>query len=287
MTFLPFVGTGLGLGAIYGMAALGLVILYRSSGTVNFAFGALGALAAHVTWQLLQWEIPAFVAWPAGILASVSASVGYGRMVSARLIERETVVRSIATLGFALLLLGLISTVWGPGLPRRLTLPTDQIAISELGFKLSLTRIIALGFAILAAIAMDQILRRTRVGLAMRSMAASRPISTLIGVPVLATDTAAWAVSGLFAGVTGLFLSVLIVMSPIPLTFLVIPALAAAIIGRMNSMFLALVGGLFCGMGEALLTGVPDLAVYRSAFPYVLALVVMTLTANRLPGATK
>lgn len=82
--------------------------------------------------------------------------------------------------------------------------------------------------AALAALAVGQVLVRIRLGLAMRAMAASRPTATVIGVPALATDTAAWAISGLFAGVTGLFLSVLIVMSPIPLTFVVIPALAAA-----------------------------------------------------------
>ena len=71
MIFTPFIGSGLGLGAIYGLAALGLVILFRASGTVNFAMGALGALAAHVTWQLIQWDVPTPIAWAVGILASM------------------------------------------------------------------------------------------------------------------------------------------------------------------------------------------------------------------------
>lgn len=287
MNLFPYIATGFGLGSIYGMAAVGLVILFRASGTVNFAMGALAALAAHVTWQLTQWNVPDALAWLAGIAAATLASVGYGRLVSARLIEREETVRSIATLGFALFLLGLIITLWGPGLPRRLTLPTDQMSVTVLGIRLTYTRLLALAFAILAAFAVWQVLTRTRLGLAMRAMAANRPTATLIGVPVLSTDTAAWAVSGFFAGVTGLFLSVLIVMSPIPLTFLVIPALAAAVIGRMTSMPGALLGGFACGMGEALMTGVPMLSVYRSAFPYLIALVFLTLTAHRLPGASR
>ena len=280
MNLFPYIATGLGLGAIYGMAALGLVILFRASGTVNFSMGALGALAAHVTWQLIQIGAPWVLAWGAGIAAATLASVGYGRLVSARLIERDQTVRSIASLGFALFLLGLNITVWGPGLPRRLTLPTDHLSVLILGVKLTYTRLIALGFAVLAALAVGQVLTRTRLGLAMRAMAASRPTATVIGVPVLATDTAAWAISGFFAGVTGLFLSVLIVMSPVPLTFLVIPALAAAAIGRMTSMRGAIVGGLICGLGEAMLTGVPMFTVYRSAFPYVIALVFLTLRAG-------
>lgn len=287
MTFLPFIGTGLGLGAIYGLAAIGLVILFRASGTVNFAMGALGALAAHVTWQLIQWGLPEPLSWASGMLAAMLASVGYGRLVSARLIDREQSVRSVATLGFALLLLGLVITVWGPGLPRRLRLPTDLMSIQPFGIRLSYTRLLALAFAILAAGGMGLLLARTRLGLAMRAMAASRPIATVIGVPVVATDTAAWAISGLIAGATGLLLSVLIVMSPIPLTFLVVPSLAAAVIGRMTSLPGALAGGILCGLGEAMLTGVPALSVYRSAFPYVLALIFLTLSANRLPGSQR
>ncbi len=287
MNLIPFIGTGLGLGAIYGLAAIGLVILFRASGTVNFAMGALGALAAHVTWQLIQWGVAEPLAWALGILSAMLASVLYGWLISARLIDREQTVRSVATLGFALLLLGLIITLWGPGLPRRLRLPTDLMSIQPFGVRLSYTRLLALGFAVLAALGMGLLLAKTRIGLAMRAMAASRPIATVIGVPVVATDMAAWAISGLFAGMTGLLLSVLIVMSPGPLTFLVIPSLAAAVIGRMTSLPGALIGGLLCGLGEALLTGIPALSVYRSAFPYVLALVFLTLAARRLPGASR
>lgn len=103
MNLFPYITTGLGLGAIYGMAAAGLVIRFRASGTVNFA---MGALLAHVTWQLAQRDVPGVLAWAAGIAAVTLAPVLYGPLVSARLIERDQMVRSIATLGFALFLLG-------------------------------------------------------------------------------------------------------------------------------------------------------------------------------------
>ena len=196
----------------------------------------------------------------------------YGRFVSARLVDRDPVVRSIATLGLALFLLGICSAIWGPGLPRRLSLPTDAMALSEFGIRVSYTRLAALAFAIVSAAGMGLLLTRTRLGLAMRALAASRAISTVIGVPVVATDGAAWLLSGVFAGVVGLMLSVLVVMSPIPLTFLVIPAIAAAVLGGLSSLPGALIGGLVCGLAEALLTGVPSLATYRSALPYLLAL---------------
>ena len=63
MNLLPFVASGLGLGAIYGMSGVGLVVLYRASGTFNFAFGALGALSAHCAWSLIQIGTPVAPAW--------------------------------------------------------------------------------------------------------------------------------------------------------------------------------------------------------------------------------
>ena len=282
MIFTPFIATGLGLGAVYGIAAMGVVILYRASGTINFAFGALGALAAHVAWQLIEFGAPTPLAWFSGIAASGLGSLIYGRWVSARLVDRDPVVRSIATLGLALFLLGIVSAVWGPGLPRRLTLPTDALVVVVDGLRISYTRIAALAFAVLAGGAMGLLLTRTRLGLAMRALAASRAISTVIGVPVVATDGVAWLLSGIFAGAVGLLLSVLVVMSPIPLTFLIIPALAAAILGGLSSLPGALAGGLVCGLSEAMLTGVPAVATYRSALPYLLALLVTALPFARL-----
>lgn len=282
MNLTPFIATGLGLGAVYGIAAMGVVILYRASGTINFAFGALGALAAHVAWQSIEWGVPAPLAWGLGIAASSVGLLLYGRLVSARLVDRDPVVRSIATLGLALFLLGIVSAIWGPGLPRRLTLPTEPMALAPFGLRISYTRLAALAFVVIAAGSMGLLLNRTRLGLAMRSLAASRAISVVIGVPVVATDGAAWFLSGVFAGAVGLLLSVLVVMSPITLTFLIIPALAAAILGGLTSLPGALLGGLVCGLAEAMLTGVPGLATYRSALPYLLALLATMLPLTPL-----
>ena len=275
MNLLPFVATGIGLGAVYAMSGVGLVLLYRAAGTLNFAFGALGALAAHCAWTLIQFDMPTAPAWIVGIIVSTLTSLLYGRYVSARLVDRDRTVRAICTLGFALAILGALTTIWGPGLPRRLTLPTDNMFVIGLGLRLSYTRIVALLIAVLAVIGVGVLLSRTRTGLAMRALASNRVVSQTIGVRIRATDAIAWLISGVFAGVAGLLLGDLVVLNPLTLTFLVIPAMAAAIIGALRSMIGAFVGGMLCGMAEALLIGVPDLADVRSAAPYVIAILVM------------
>jgi len=285
LNFLPFIATGIGLGAVYGMSAIGLVVLYRSSGTINFAFGALGAAGAHLTWALIEYAgFPILPAWLAGIALATLLSYGYGRLVSSRLADRSQSVRAMATLGFALLILGTITTIFGPGLPRRLSLPTDLVNIVIFGVKISLTRILAFLFAILTMLLMSLLLSRTRIGLAMRALANNRRISSQIGIDVVRVDSIAWLISGMFAGICGLVFADLLLMSPIPLTFLVIPALAAAVLGRLTSMAWALVGGMIAGLAEALLTAVPAVSSMRSAAPYVIALIFIALSRSMPSG---
>lgn len=284
MNFVPFIATGIGLGAVYGMSAIGLVVLYRSSGTINFAFGALGAAAAHCTWTLIEVDVPVWLAWFCGILLATALSFLYGRFVSSQLADRSQSVRAIATLGLALLLLGTITSIWGPGLPRRLSLPTDQMNAVIFGLKISYTRLGALFFALFSMIAVGLLLTRTRIGLAMRALASSRTISSQIGIDVATADSVAWIISGAFAGISGLILADLLLMSPIPLTFLVIPAIAAAVLGRLHSMPGAFVGGMVAGLAEAMLTVVPHVGALRSAAPYVIALLFITFVTHAQIG---
>src|SRR5882757_1745774 len=98
MNLLPFVAAGIGTGSIYALSGVGLVVLYRSSGTLNFAFGALGAVAAYCTWSLLRADVAPVMAWAAGIAVATALSFGYGRVIAPRLAARDRVVRAVGTL---------------------------------------------------------------------------------------------------------------------------------------------------------------------------------------------
>ena len=126
MSLLPFIASGIGLGAVYALSSVGLVILYRASGTLNFAFGAFGGVSAFLAWELDGKT--AFRRRSAGLSGSrVSTAIayGYGRVFAPRLAHRDRVVRAIATLGLALFLFGGMALYWGVGVARRLVLPTD------------------------------------------------------------------------------------------------------------------------------------------------------------------
>jgi branched-chain amino acid transport system permease protein len=286
MNLLPFVASGIGLGAVYALSSVGLVILYRASGTLNFAFGAFGGISAFLAWQLTQDGVPLAVSSIVGVAVSTGIAYAYGRVFAPRLAHRDRVVRAIATLGLALFLFGGMAWYWGVGVARRLVLPTDLNFVLLFGVRLSLTRLIALGVALAMIGAVSLLLSRTRIGLGMRALASDRNISAAIGVRVVQIDSLAWLLNGMFAGIAGILLANISRLDPGTLTFLVIPAIAAAIMARLSSLPGAFVGGMVAGMIEALLVAVPEAANLRSAGPYIAALIfLMIVGAGQGVGA--
>ena len=277
MNLLPFIASGIGLGAVYALSSVGLVVLYRASGTLNFAFGAFGGISAFLAWQLTQEGVPLAVSSIVGVAVSTGIAYAYGRLFAPRLAHRDRVVRAIATLGLALFLFGGMAWYWGVGVARRLVLPTDLNFVLLFGVRLSLTRLIALAVALAMIGAVGLLLSRTRIGLGMRALASDRNISAAIGVRVVQIDSLAWLLNGMFAGIAGILLANISRLDPGTLTFLVIPAIAAAIMARLSSLPGAFVGGMVAGMIEALLVAVPEAANLRSAGPYIAALIFLMI----------
>jgi branched-chain amino acid transport system permease protein len=269
--FTPFLISGLGVGAVYALSGVGLVVLYRSSGVLNFAFGALGALGAYVAWSVLDRDGPLALAALAAVAVSLGVSLVYGRLIAPLLAEREPTVRTIGTLGLALVVLGFTEWFWGEQ-PRRLVFPTDADAIEFGDVRLTHTRVLGLAIAVAMMGTVGLLLAHTRVGLAMRALADRRTLAGILGVRVLRVDTLAWMLSGAFAGASGLLLGNLVRLQATVLTFLVIPAFAAAIIGRLSSLPATVAGGLAIGILEALAVLVPGFAPYRTAMPFLIAL---------------
>ena len=224
-------------------------------------------------WQLLQWNVWAPASWLACILVALCICLIYGRLIAPLLAWREPVVKAVATLGFALIILGIVSFIWVD--PRSLSLPTDKIAVRILGLRVTVTRMIVVAASLMLVIGIYFYLKFTSVGLHMRSLANDRDLAALIGVPILRVETIAWGISGVIAGFTGLMFGDLIRLEPTVITFMVIPSIAAAICGRLEHLSLVLVGGLSMGVIESLLTLSPVFKGVRPIAPFIIAAVVL------------
>jgi branched-chain amino acid transport system permease protein len=280
----PFLVVGLALGSVYALSGVGLVVLYRTTGVINFAYGAIGALGALVAWSVVDAGGPLAVAVLAAIGTTIAVSVMYGVAIARRLATRNESVKATATLGLALLLLGFAAWAWRDE-PRSFGLPSDDVSMSVLGVRVVATKLVALGLCTAITVGVGLVLRRTRGGLGLRAMAADRELSGLLGIQVTRLGMTAWALAGLLSGVSGLLLANLVRLDAPTLTFLVIEGVAAATIGRLQSLPMTLVGGLTLGVVEALATPFDRVSNYRGVLPFVVAIAWILWAQRRSAGA--
>ena len=269
--FQPFIVTGLALGGVYALSGVGMVVLYRTTGVLNLAFGAVGAMGALIAWQAInEWgwaEEPAYLLC---VLFGGAITLLYGVLFGPPLAARDPLVKATATLGLALILLGTMSWIWSDK-ARSMILPTSTENFMVSDILVNYTQVLGLAFGVVVTIGTVLFLQFTKLGTAMRGLANDREITATLGVPVRRVEASAWLVSGLISGVAGLLLSNLVGLDAATLTFLVISSLAAALIARLSSVVVTLVAGLVVGLATALATPILSISEYRDMAPFVLA----------------
>ena len=281
----PYIVLGLAFGGVYALSGVGLVVLYRATGVLNLAFGAIGAAGALIAYYLIShtgW--PHWLAYTICVLFGGVVNLAYGMVFGPAFARRDPLVKMMGTLGLALILLGLMG--WrapaGGAFARFLTLPSSSHRYEIFGTSVSLTQIIAIGLAFALTTAITVFLRITKLGTAMRALANDREITATLGVPVRRVEASAWFGSGLVCGASGLLLPDLLgQLDYAALTFLVIAALAAALIGRLRSLWVTLFGGLAVGLVQAVLAPYESISRYRSATPFVLAILALLYLSRR------
>jgi len=289
--FEPFIVSGLALGGVYALSGVGLVVLYRATGVLYLAFGAVGALGALIAWSLVtKAGAPGWAGWLACIAAAAALTLGYGLLFGPALAKRDPLVKAVATIGLTLILYGLMDLLWttGGGQARSLTLPTDNGGFAVSTVQVTWTQVIALGAGVVLTVATAAFLRYTKLGTAMRAMANDREITATLGVPVRRVEAAAWLGCGVLAGVAGLLLADLVALDATTLTFLVISSLAAVLIARLRSIALTFAAALAVGLLHDLLTPVNSLTNYRDMTPFVIAAAgLLVLSRHRVMATSR
>jgi branched-chain amino acid transport system permease protein len=281
--FQQFIVSGLALGGVYALSGVGLVVLYRATGVLYLAFGAVGAMGALLAWQVQQDGWPSWASWILCIAFGALVTLLYGVVFGPPLAGRDPLVRAVATLGLLLILLGAMDVIWteSGGAVRSISLPSDNGGFSLGNVQVSWTQVIALGLGVALTVGTGAFLRFTKLGTAMRAMANDRVITATLGVPVRRVEAAAWFGCGVLAGVAGLLLADLVQLDSTTLTFLVISSLAAALIGRLRSITVTFVAALVVGLVHDLLTPINAVTNYRDMTPFVLAAIALLWVSRR------
>jgi branched-chain amino acid transport system permease protein len=273
--FQPFIVTGLALGGVYALSGVGLVVLYRATGVLNLAFGAIGGFGALLAWELINnagW--PEYPAYGMCIAFGAVVTLAYGLLFGPPLAARDPLVKATATLGLALILLGAMSWIWSDK-ARSMILPTSNENFMVSDVLVNYTQVLGFSFGVVVTLGTAAFLYYTNLGTAMRALANDREITATLGVPVRRVEAFAWLGSGILAGVAGLLLSNLVGLDANTLTFLVISSLAAALIARLNSLTVTLFAGIVVGLVTALITPILSISEYRDMTPFVLAIIAL------------
>ncbi len=279
----PFIVSGLALGGVYALSGVGLVVLYRATGVVYLAFGAVGAFGALIAWSLIHDAgAPGWLAWLVCIATATVLTLAYGMIFGPALAKRDPLVKAVATLGLTLVLFGAMDLLWttGGGQSRSIALPTDNSGFTVGQVQVNWTQVIGLGAGVVIAAGTAVFLRYTKLGTAMRAMANDREITAMLGVPVRRVEAAAWLGCGVLAGIAGLLLADLVALDATTLTFLVISSLAAALIARLRSIALTFAAAIVVGLVHDLLTPIQALTNYRDMTPFVLAAVALLVISR-------
>ena len=273
--FEPFIVSGLALGGVYALSGVGLVVLYRATGVLYLAFGAVGAMGALIAWSLMQAGAPGWLSWLVCVAFAAAVTLGYGVVFGPALAARGPLIKAVATIGLTLILYGAMDLLWttSGGEARSITLPTDNGGFSIGQIQVNWTQVIALAAGVVITAATGAFLRYSKLGTAMRAMANDREITATLGVPVRRVEAAAWLGCGVLAGVAGLLLADLVALDATTLTFLVISSLAAVLIARLRSIALAFGAAIAVGLLHDLLTPITSLTNYRDMTPFVIAAV--------------
>ena len=241
--------SGLALGSIYGLVALGFAVVFKATEVFNFAQGMLAVCGAYFAVTAISiLHLP----FPLAVLFMVTAAAILGVAIQVLLIQplagRSMLAVIMVTIALAIVLRAVIEIVYGPqGRTLTTSLPTGVIRIGELRIsELHLTAALV-SWACMAAFA--GFFRYSSIGLLMRATADGHEAAVVSGVDVDAMNRLAWAIGSVLAAVGGLFLGQLQIVST-DLELIGLLALPAVVIGGMQSIPGAVVGGLLVGIIE-------------------------------------
>jgi branched-subunit amino acid ABC-type transport system permease component len=290
---LPFVITGIATGSLYGVAAMGLVLTYKTSGIFNFAHGAVAAGSAYIFFELhtrmgLPWPMAAAIVM---LVAAPAAGILMER-IARGLADAPPATKIVATVGLLLAVQGTATAIFGStALFYPQFLPKRSFEFG--GVIVGADQIIMMALAALSAGGLYVFFQSSRLGVAMRGVVDNAELLDLTGTNPNRVRTQAWVIGTVFAAASGILLAPTIGLDAFLLTLVVIQAFGAAAVGRFSSLPLTYLGGILIGVGAAISTKyvaeIPTLAGFPSSLPFIVlfGVLLMTKRGTFLEGATR
>jgi branched-chain amino acid transport system permease protein len=284
--FLQLGFQGVALGMVYALIALGFVIMTKGSNTFNFAHGEFVAVGAYVVLALMP-HMPYWLAFLGSVFVTVALALLVEATLLRRLISKGLTTVVLATLGVSVMLHALVLMVWGVG-SKGSAGPVGSGTVEVGAVVLPLSSIATIVSSVMVLVLLLLFFRRTPYGLALRATASHQEAALAQGIDVSRMFALSWAIAAALAVVAGIFLaSFPRVVSP-SIALVALAAIPAIVIGGMDSLIGAVVGGVIVGLIQVLGAGyLTDYGGGRlhEVLPYVLMLLVLVVRPYGLFGS--
>lgn len=288
--FLQFLVAGLAVGALYALVALGFVIIYKATGIINFALGALALLGAYLTYNISQtWGAPFFAAVLLAMAGCAAIGLLIERLVLSRMVGRPTFAVIMITIGLAIVIEQAVTIVWGGAtLPLDDPWGLDTVAIGDVVVAESdVARIVA---ASLLLIGFFVFFRYSTLGVAMRAVASDQEAALAQGISVRRIVGITWAIAAAIATMAGVLLASGGRGVEPSLGVVALVAFPSVVLGGLDSPIGSVVGGAIMGVVEVMTAGyserLPEIlgANFHRVTPYVVLVAILLVRPYGLFG---
>jgi branched-chain amino acid transport system permease protein len=276
---------GLLAGIMYSLVALGFVLIYKASGVLNFAQGAMVFFAALVFAGMTEKGMNFGLAIAATLAVMVALAFAIERVVLRPLVNQPAITLFMATIGLAFLIEGTAQGVLGAQV-HSLDIGVPDVPFSVRGINVSQFDLFAAATAGVLVTGLALFFKKTRIGRALRAVADDHQAALSVGIPLRHIWVIVWSVAGFVALVAGILWGCRIGVQ-FSLTLITLKALPVLILGGFTSIPGAIVGGLIVGAGEKLAEvylGPHIGGGIENWFPYMLAVIFLLVRPEGLFG---
>jgi branched-chain amino acid transport system permease protein len=283
INFVQLLFTGISVGIIYGLVALGFVLIYKSSKIFNFAQGEMVMVGAYLMWSFLGlFHLPFLL----GLILSlgVAGAVGYHleRFPFRRMIGQPILALIMATLAIAVFFRGLAILLWSDfiGIKFPAVIPEKTLYFFHIPF--STIHLWNLLLALLMVVGLSILFQYTSLGLHMRAAAESQQIAQSVGIRVTRVIAQSWAIAAMLSTIGGFLLGYYRGID-FGLAQIGLIAVAAALVGGLESFKGAIIGGLILGLAETF-TGFYIGRNLKEVMPFIVMVLVVCFKPHGLFG---
>jgi branched-chain amino acid transport system permease protein len=284
--FLQHVGNGLVIGGGYALIGIGLTMILGIMNVVNFAHGELYMLGAYFLFSLTRFlGLNFFVALILSMLGVMAIGFLIEKSILRPLRNRSLDMALLATIGLSIFLQNLARFIWTP-VPQMIQHPFPPIAAAIGPVRITELRLFAALVALACIVLTHLLVKKTRLGKAMRATFQDREIAALLGIRVDRIYSFTFGFGSALAAVAGTLLGTIFVLKPTMGDFAIVKAFAVVILGGMGSFPGAILGGLILGVAENL--GAAYISSgYKDVIAFALIIFILILKPSGLLGKRK